>query len=209
MKTPKPAPNKKKLKRKSRSGRGALWIIALIFLSSAAVRLASGAGAAVAREVSDLSHRDVADGLPADSAISCQSDEESYALIGALLKREKDVEEKELLIARKMKAIQIAKAEVLENIDVLKNVETRLEATMVRAQTAAEDDLAKLTSVYETMKPKEAAALFEAMSPDFAAGFLARMRSDAAGAVMAGLMPETAYTISVILAGRNANAPSE
>ena len=47
----------------------------------------------------------------------------------------------------------------------------------------------------------------KAMEPDFAAGFLGRMRPDAAAAVMAGLTPETAYSISVILAGRNATAP--
>ena len=47
----------------------------------------------------------------------------------------------------------------------------------------------------------------EEMEPSFAAGFLARMRSDVAAGIMAGLKPETAYTISVILAGRNAKAP--
>ena len=61
--------------------------------------------------------------------------------------------------------------------------------------------------IHENMKPKDAAALFEEMAPEFAAGFLGRMRPDAAGAVMAGLDPKTAYTISVLLAGRNADVP--
>ncbi|WP_321367258.1 hypothetical protein [uncultured Celeribacter sp.] len=200
--------SKKKVKRKVRSGRGALWLIAMIFVASAAIRLASGTGAAIAREMSELSHEDEAQ-MQEQNAATCQADEESAALIEALLKREREVEEKELLIAQKMKSIELARAEVLENLAALEDAETRLEATMTRSQTAAEDDLVKLTAVYESMKPKEAAALFEAMSPDFAAGFLGRMRSDAAGAIMAGLTPETAYTISVILAGRNAKAPSE
>lgn len=200
--------SKKKVKRKVRSGRGALWLIAMIFVASAAIRLASGTGAAIAREMSELSHEDEAQ-MQEQNAATCQADEESAALIEALLKREREVEEKELLIAQKMKSIELARAEVLENLAALEDAEARLEATMTRSQTAAEDDLVKLTAVYESMKPKEAAALFEAMSPDFAAGFLGRMRSDAAGAIMAGLTPETAYTISVILAGRNAKAPSE
>jgi hypothetical protein len=33
------------------------------------------------------------------------------------------------------------------------------------------------------------------------------MRADAAAAVLSGLDPKVAYTISAILAGRNANAP--
>ncbi|NIY79325.1 MAG: hypothetical protein HWE33_05460 [Rhodobacteraceae bacterium] len=199
---------KTKVKRRLRSGRGALWVIAMIFVASAAIRLASGTGAAIAREMSELSHTETAENQGQSSEL-CQTDEESAALIAALLKRERDVEEKELMVAQKMKSIELARAEVLENIAALEDAEARLQATMTRSQTAAEDDLAKLTAVYESMKPKEAAALFEAMSPDFAAGFLGRMRSDAAGAIMAGLTPETAYTISVILAGRNAKAPSE
>ena len=77
------------------------------------------------------------------------------------------------------------------------------------AEKAAEGDLSRLTSVYEAMKPKDAAALFEAMEPEFAAGFLGRMRPDAAAGIMTGLSPETAYMISVVLAGRNARAPTE
>jgi flagellar motility protein MotE (MotC chaperone) len=45
------------------------------------------------------------------------------------------------------------------------------------------------------------------MDPDFAAGFLGRMRPAAAAGIMAGLSPQKAYTISVLLAGRNAQAP--
>ena len=74
---------------------------------------------------------------------------------------------------------------------------------------AVENDLAALTSVYENMKPKEAAPLFEAMDPVFAAGFLARMRPEVAAGIMAKLSPDAAYSISVILAGRNANVPRE
>ncbi len=45
------------------------------------------------------------------------------------------------------------------------------------------------------------------MAPEFAAGFLGRMRPDAAAAVLAGLKPDKAYSISVMIAGRNATAP--
>jgi flagellar motility protein MotE (MotC chaperone) len=48
--------------------------------------------------------------------------------------------------------------------------------------------------------------LFERMSPDFAAGFLGRMRPEAAAAIMSGLPPELGYSISVLLASRNADA---
>ena len=81
--------------------------------------------------------------------------------------------------------------------------------TLALADGATEADVARLTTVYEQMKPKESAALFEEMDPTFAAGFLARMRPEAAAGIMAGLSPEAAYTISVVLAGRNGAVPTE
>jgi flagellar motility protein MotE (MotC chaperone) len=89
---------------------------------------------------------------------------------------------------------------------VAREAEARLRGLMTLAEESAEGDLAQLTSVYENMKPKDASLLFERMSPDFAAGFLGRMRPDAAAAIMSGLPPELGYSISVLLAGRNAEA---
>jgi len=47
------------------------------------------------------------------------------------------------------------------------------------------------------------------MEPAFAAGFLARMNADAASALFSNLSPEKAYALSVLMAGRNANAARE
>ena len=59
------------------------------------------------------------------------------------------------------------------------------------------------------MKPKSAAALFEEMNATFAAGFLARMRPEAAAGIMASLSPGAAHRFSVVLAGRNADVPTD
>ena len=80
---------------------------------------------------------------------------------------------------------------------------------MATADKAAENDIGRLTAVYENMKPDQAAALFRLMEPSFAAGFLGRMRPDSAAAILAGLEPDLAYSISVVLAGRNADVPRE
>ncbi|WP_417242189.1 MotE family protein [Celeribacter sp.] len=198
----------KRKKRSLKAGRGALFLLSVVLFMSAVVRVFSGTGAAIAKEVAELTKEDTHVEAPVDP-IACMADEDLNALIAALRTREKSVEEKELEIAEKLAIVDVARAEIEESFKALEIAETRLAATMATSNTAAEDDLARLTSVYESMKPKDAAALFEAMAPDFAAGFLGRMRADAAGEIMAGLPPEFAYTISVILAGRNANAPSE
>ena len=75
------------------------------------------------------------------------------------------------------------------------------------SDSAAETDLDRLTRVYETMPPEQAAAVFEQMQPSFAAGFLSRMSPAASATLMAALPPEQAYAVSVIIATRNSAAP--
>ena len=96
-----------------------------------------------------------------------------------------------------------------QKMAALQDAENRLRDMISIAETAAEDDPTRLTQVYETMKPKSVALLFEEMDPQFAAGFIGRMKPEAAAGIMAGMKPDAAYTISVILAGRNANSPTE
>jgi len=189
-----------------RSGRGVLLAISLLFLGSGLLRLGGGTGAAIAREVGELS------GATAGSAgelQACQSMEGVSELLAALQARETRIARQEAAITDRLQALAVAESAYRQNIAALVEAENALSETMARSETAAEDDVARLTAVYENMKPKDAATLFEEMAPEFSAGFLGRMRPDAAASVMAGLSPQTAYTISVILAGRNAGAPTE
>jgi flagellar motility protein MotE (MotC chaperone) len=106
-----------------------------------------------------------------------------------------------------MAALDLAEAAITARLADLATAEADLKATLSLADGAAENDLARLTAVYESMKPADAAALFTAMAPEFAAGFLGRMRPETAAAVLSGMAPETAYSISALIAGRNALVP--
>lgn len=190
--------------RKPRATRGALTLLAVLLAMSGAIRLYAPA-AAIAREVAN---RDPAAATPlADEG--CRTAEDVELALAALAEREQRVADREAEIDERMATLSEAEAAMKETMAELQAAEDALGATLSVASTAAEDDLARLTAVYETMKPKEAAALFAEMDPQFAAGFLGRMRPDAAAAVMAGLDPQTAYTISVVLAARNADVPKE
>ncbi|WP_299295676.1 hypothetical protein [uncultured Tateyamaria sp.] len=193
-------------KRRSMAGRGSILLISALLIGSAALRIAIGAGAAVAE--ADLGMQLV---LPTEQseATKTTSDDtqQVQSLLEALQDREQAVKKKEMALEMRAKALEVTQIEVERRMDALQQTEKQLRSTLALAQTAAEDDLARLTTVYESMKPKDAAALFGAMEPEFAAGFLARMRPDAAAKVMSGLDPQVAYSISAILAGRNAKAP--
>ena len=204
-------PKVKKEKKPGRSRSSALFMLSFLLIGSALVRLGMEAGPAIAREVSDLQNGK--DESPSHAgqmqSEGMPSSAELQAMLAAFKEREAALEAREAEIEDRMKALEIADQAIEKKLLDLQQAEAKLLATLNLADGAAEQDVTKLTSVYEQMKPKDAAALFEEMDPSFAAGFLSRMRPEAAAGVMAGLSPEAAYTISVVLAGRNGEVPKE
>jgi len=203
---------KKKPRKFRRTGRGAVLLLTAMLVSSAILRLGAGADRAFAESAKhspaqvEIPAKETTDATKESTKISTNRAEIS-ALLKALRTREMRVKELESQIELRSKALMVADQEITKRMTSLEQAENNLRETLSLADGAAEDDLARLTSVYESMKPKDAAKLFEAMEPNFAAGFLGRMRPDAAAAIMTGLTPERAYSISAILAGRNATAP--
>ena len=209
MTGPKSEP-KKPGRRVTRPRRGTLVMIAGLLIGSATIRLGLDAGQAIARQVSEPL---VPAGSGAHAALSeprdCAPPPDIAAMLSAFQDREARLNERESQFRVRMQALSVVDREITARMTALEQAEDELRATLALADAAAEKDLAKLTSVYESMKPKDAAALFEEMDPSFSAGFLGRMRPEAAAAVMAGLSPKTAYTVSALLAGRNADVPRE
>lgn len=143
------------------------------------------------------------------TALLCPPSDEVSMLITQIGQRDEELTHREMAVALREQDITIARQEIDGALSRLTEAEDRLAARMQQSSTASDTDIDQLVSVYEGMKPKEAAVLFEAMAPAFAAGFLSRMSSDAASALFSNLSPEKAYALSVIMAGRNANAARE
>lgn len=176
-------------------GRGALVILALILASSGALRIGAGVGAAMANQAGD------------DTSVPLDCPVPPAAVAAALVGRESQVKDQELLLEERMAALALAEQAISKRLVELQTAEEALKNTLTIADGAAEKDLARLTAVYEAMRPADAAALFQTMAPEFAAGFLGRMRPEIAASVLAGMKPDKAYSISVLIAGRNALAP--
>ncbi len=187
-------------KGRARPRSGVLAVIALLMIGSAAIRLGLEAGPALAKTVEPTKSEEPSVSKPAPDL---------QVLLNELLRREKRLKQREEAFEEKEKALEIAHGAIETRLAALQQAEEDLRETLALANKAAETDLTRLTDVYQNMKPKDAAALFETMDPSFAVGFLSRMPADAAAGALAGLSPEAAYTISVVMAGRNANAPQE
>lgn len=176
------------------------WLIAMLLLASAALRIGAAVPAAMA---------EAGEEPPADTALSCTTQDGVMELFEAVRRREAAVESLERELAEKEHSIELAMVAMTRQREALIAAEESLAATLAIADSAADEDVARLVTVYENMKPKEAAPLFEEMDAEFAAGFIARMKPGAAAAVLSGMDPQKAYLISVVMAGRNAGAPTE
>jgi flagellar motility protein MotE (MotC chaperone) len=183
--------------------KGALHVIGTLLILSGLLRAGIAGQAWAESAVPDAPVAEEAaidaEGVPSDNP----------ALLAAIQARETRITDRERQIEDRMIALRVAEEEAAERVAALTAAEESLASTIALADVAAETDIQKLVAVYENMKPKEAAALFSQMTPDFAAGFLALMQPPIAAQIMAQVSPETAYSISVVLAGRNADVPTE
>lgn len=189
--------------KKNKVASGTLLTIVSVLVLSGVLRL-GGIGIAVANEAEVVAVNE-ADGR----SYECEMSENTQELLRIITARTAELDAKELELMEQSAALDAAKQLIEKNLVQLEEAELRLQATIDQVDGASADDIDRLTSVYESMKPKVAAALFEQMSPEFAAGFLGRMNPPAAAEIMSGLSSEAGYAISVVLAGRNANVPTQ
>ena len=185
-----------------RIGGGTLFPLILLLLASAALRVGIGVGQAIAAGADPAP-----DSPEATAPLDCPAP--PLALAQALHDREKRAEIREIALAERIAALDLSESLIQQRLQELGAAEDRLRATLSLADEAAEKDLTQLTEVYQAMKPKEAARLFDGMDPQFSAGFLGRMRPKEAAAILAGMSEERAYAASALLAGRNADVPTE
>lgn len=193
--------------RRTYKRRGTLHLIAGLLIASALIRLGAGTGQAVAESLEATLAAEHAD--DESTTMAGNNSAKAGTLLAALQAREAVLNQREGQYADRVQALRVTEAEIAQQLTALTTAEEALRATIALADTAAETDLARLATVYENMKPKEASALFEEMSPAFAAGFLGLMRPELAALIMTQLTPQTAYSISVVLAGRNVGVPTQ
>ena len=177
-------------------------LIVLCFLGSAALRVTES-GAAIAEEIGELTS-----GTPDSAEVAPVSDSPD-ALLAAIRDREAQLEAEERRIANRAQTLNVAETKLAEQLDAFEAARARLEETLTQADSAAEDDIARMTTVYENMKPAEAARIIERMEVRFAAGLMARMRPEIAAQVLAGMEADAAYAVTLTIASRNAAVPTE
>jgi len=178
-------------------------IILSCLLVSAIIRLGAG-GVALAEELA--THVEESPAMPVPLV---PPEPDVGSLLESIRTRQDQLSKREIEIAERQLELNMVEQRIFQQLGVLKQAEQKLADTLAIADSAAEKDIKQLTEVYEKMKAKSAAEIFGTMEISFAAGFLSRMKPESAAGILSEMPPNAAYSISVVMAGKNANAPTE
>lgn len=183
---------------------GGLAMLAMFLGVAGLIRIGLGVTVAMAQEESGTPPTP-----PLATEAACITGPGLEKMVADLKDRAAQLSARETVAMQREQSLTLAQSRVDEKLAELKVAQETLSATIAEADHAADKDVSSLVAMYEAMKPKDAARLFAEMQPDFAAGFIVKMKPELAAAVLAGLEPAQAYSISAVLAGRNANAPTD
>lgn len=113
--------------------------------------------------------------------------------------RERGTKEKEALIAT-------AEAKLQGRITQLDDLKKQIETLLQSANKTGDADVARLTKVYENMKPKDAAAVLSTLSDDVRLPIVAQMKDRALASVLAAMPADKARDLTEKLAKRMSKA---
>lgn len=138
--------------------------------------------------------------LAAAPAVTGESTPE--ALLAAIRARTATLDERERKIAEKERALEVAAERVAAELRKLEQERKAFESAIAEARQINVDGTEHLVKIYQSMKPKPAAAIFNEMDPRVAAVFLREMRGEAASLIIANMDTKKAYAITLLMAGR-------
>ena len=117
-----------------------------------------------------------------------------------LAERRRRLEADEGGLAVERAAVQTARDDLANEVARLETLKGDLEKLAGAASAEEEERRRRLVRLYETMKPKSAAAVFDALDIDTALPILRRMREARAAAIMGAMDPKRVRLLTLELA---------
>lgn len=128
-----------------------------------------------------------------------------------LRKRRSELEEREAALASREGILAATEKRLSDRAAELADLQRRLEALDGARKERDEENWRGLVKVYETMRPRDAAAIFNDLDRPVLLAVLDRMKEAKAAPILAAMQPERARQITAELAQRRtqANRPSD
>ena len=140
---------------------------------------------------------------PAASLPPEQFDRPSAAergLLRSLGDRRRELDAREREIAMQARLLEASERRVEARIEELKGIESRIEALFGVQEEAQEQQLASLVTMYQSMKPKDAARILGQLDMDVLIQVVRRMSERKMAPILAAMDPVAAQELTVELA---------
>lgn len=128
------------------------------------------------------------------------------AILLDLRKRRAELEAREVALASREGMVEAAEKRLRERVAELGSLQSRLEALETGRRARDEESWRGLVKLYETMKPREAAAIFNDLDRPVLLAVLDRMKEAKAAQILAAMQPERARQVTADLARQRADA---
>ena len=138
---------------------------------------------------------------PSSPPVPVISDAERQ-LLQDLRGRRQELDAREQTLAQRESVLNAAEQRLSERVAQLTALQTRLESLEKERQDHDDANWAGLVKVYETMKPRDAAAIFNEMDMPVLLHVVDRMKDAKAALVLAAMQPDRARLVTTQLAAQ-------
>ncbi|MCV0427036.1 MAG: hypothetical protein K5905_16355 [Roseibium sp.] len=128
------------------------------------------------------------------------------AVLESLGRRRENLQAQEGQLDLREKLLQATEERIQKRVDELKKLEERIEAAVEEKKKQEENEIAGLVTMYESMKPKDAARIFDRLSLPILLKVVRQMNPRKMADVLARMSPEAAENLTVAIAS-NTSAP--
>ncbi len=123
-------------------------------------------------------------------------------ILQSLGQRRQELDQREQGLNSREQLIQAADDKLGARIDQLQGLKTQIQGLLDQAKKTSADDTVRMVKVYESMKPKDAAAVLTTMSDDVRLPIAAGMKDRSLAAILGAMTPDAARDLTEKLTNR-------
>ena len=143
-------------------------------------------------------------GLEEEDPFAPRFSEEEIKVLESLSQRRDQLDQRERDLEQREKLLQAAEKKVDEKVAELDKLRKEIEALLETQQNLQDTRITQLVKIYESMKPKDAAAIFNEMDFDVLLSLIDKMSERKVAPILAAMDPRRARHLSAQLAQQRA-----
>lgn len=128
------------------------------------------------------------------------------AVLESLGKRRDTLQKQEDQLDLREKLLQATEERIQRRVDELKALEQRIEGAVAEKRKQEDDEIAGLVTMYENMKPKDAARIFDRLNITVLLKVVRQMKPRKMADILGRMSPEAAERLTIAIAN-NADQP--